>query len=163
MIHLIQAGRRLGLLAPATFLLLLVEFSRLKHLLLATLDHLSLLIIRQPHGNVAITVLGSTATREVDAGTATLDDDTLDFFLLHGSLTNPLFDRASGDETIHRDLSGLTQSVGSVHGLRVDGWVPIRVVEDDRVRRCKVDTKTTGTGGQQENEDFRASLEVVYG
>jgi hypothetical protein len=42
----------------------------------------------------------------------------------------------------------------------IDGGVPIGIVEDDCVGSCQIDTKTTGTGGQQEYEDFRVRLEV---
>ncbi|KAH6603254.1 hypothetical protein Trco_008029 [Trichoderma cornu-damae] len=135
----------------------------LEQLLLATLNHLGLLVVGQPHGNVAVAVLRSAAARKVHAGASALDDDALDFFLLEGPLPNALLDRAAGDEAVDGDLPGLAQPVCSVHGLRVNGWIPIRVVEDDRVGGREVDAEATRAGGQQEDEDLRPSLEVVHG
>ncbi|TFA99797.1 hypothetical protein CCMA1212_008205 [Trichoderma ghanense] len=162
-IHVVQAGGGICSLALAALLLLLLVLARLEQLLLATLNHLCLLVVGQPHGDIAVAVLRSTAAREVDAGTATLDDDALDFFLLEGALSDPLLNGAAGDEAVHGDLPGLAQSVCSVHGLRINGRVPIRVVENDGIRRRKVDAETARTSGQQEDEDLGPGLEVVHG
>jgi hypothetical protein len=37
--------------------------------------------------------------------------------------------------------------------LLVDGWIPVAVVEDDRVRSGQVDAQAPGSGRQQENKD----------
>ena len=129
-------------------------------LLLLLLDELGLFIIRKPHGNVLSTAF-TVASVEVDTTSrATRNDDALHLFLLQRTLTDPFFNCVARDESVHRDLSCLTQSVRSVHGLRVNGRVPIGVVEYDRVCGSQVDTKTTSTGRQQEHEDFRPLLEV---
>ena len=87
------------------------------------------------------------------------DDDALNLFLLQGALADTLFDGAACDEAVDGDLPGLTETMGAIHGLRVDGRVPIAVVEDDSVGGCEVDTETTSTSGQQEHEDLGSRLE----
>ena len=91
------------------------------------------------------------------------DDDALYFFLLQGALADTLFDCAACDEAVHCDLAGLPETMGAVHGLRVDGGVPITVVEDDCVGGGEVDTETTGASREEEDEDLWGRLEVGDG
>lgn len=39
--------------------------------------------------------------------------------------------------------------------------VPVTVVQDDDVRRCQVDTQTTSTSGEQEDELLASGLVVI--
>lgn len=57
-----------------------------------------------------------------------------DLALLLGPLQDPLLDGALTDEAVDRDLLGLAQPVGPVHGLLVHRGVPVAVVEDDLER-----------------------------
>ncbi len=42
-----------------------------------------------------------------------------------------------------------------VHGLLVYGWIPVTVVEDDRVGGSQIDPQTPGPRTQQEDKDIR--------
>lgn len=53
-----------------------------------------------------------------------LDDQLVKLELLRGPLEDALFDGILGDEPEHVDLLGLTDTVGSVHGLQVGLRVP---------------------------------------
>lgn len=48
----------------------------------------------------------------------------------------------------------------TVHRLLIIGWVPVAVVEDDRVSGCQVDTQTTSPGGKEERECVAVALEI---
>lgn len=56
---------------------------------------------------------------------ATANDHSLDFTLLAGSLENSFFDGSLADESIHRHLLCLTQSMSAIHSLLVNRWVPV--------------------------------------
>ena len=75
-------------------------------------------------------------------------------FLYSGQLNDTLVDRALRDQSVDGDLARLTQTVGTVHCLRVVGRVPVMVVEDDGVRGSEVDTQTTSAGTEDENENI---------
>lgn len=53
-----------------------------------------------------------------------------DLTLLLGSLENSLLYGALCNESVYCDLLGLTKTMGTVHGLLVDSWVPVTVIED---------------------------------
>ena len=61
------------------------------------------------------------------------------------------------------DIARLTNAVRPVLCLGVHGWVPVRVVEYDRVCPRKVDTETAATSGEDECEDFDVVVETVLG
>jgi hypothetical protein len=44
--------------------------------------------------------------------------------------------------------------MSAIHGLSVVRGVPVRIVKDDGVGGGKVDSETSGTGGEQEDEEF---------
>lgn len=78
------------------------------------------------------------------------------YIFLHTSqLYDALVDRTFGDQAVHRDLTGLSESVGAIHRLRVVGRIPVVIIEDDGVCSSQVDTQTTRTGTKQEDEDIR--------
>jgi hypothetical protein len=50
------------------------------------------------------------------------------------------------------------------HGLEVDLWVPVRVKQDNDISSCKVDTKTTSSCAQHEDEfGTTRSIELING
>jgi len=87
----------------------------------------------------------------------------------------------SSDESIHVDLLGLTDTMGSVHSLQIGLRVPINEKQSERwltsspaerhipvaieehydVRGDEVDTKSTGTGRQQEDKLVATWLVVL--
>ena len=148
MIHIIQINL---LLPPSTGLPLLrrrlLRLWIIRNLLLLLLDFGRLLVIRKPHSNILRPVLPA-ARVEVHARTAaTANDNALHFFLLQSALADALFDGAACDHAVDGDLLGLAQTMGSVHGLRVDGRIPVGVVKDDCVCGGQVDTQTTSASG----------------
>lgn len=76
-------------------------------------------------------------------------------FLL-GHLSDTLLDRRARHESIDHDLVGLTDTMSARERLNVVVWIPIRVVDDDRVGGSQVNAQTTGSGRQQEAELLRA-------
>ena len=50
--------------------------------------------------------------------------------LLLSTLKDAFLDRALTDEPVHGDLLRLTETMGTVHRLLVNGRVPVTVVED---------------------------------
>ena len=78
-------------------------------------------------------------------------------FLDSGHLNDTLIYGAFSDETIDGDLARLSQTVSTVHGLRVIGGVPVVIIEYDRVGSSQVDTKTACTSTQKEHEDIRSA------
>lgn len=49
-------------------------------------------------------------------------------------------------------LLGLPDTVTTSNSLLLVLWVRVRVIDDDRVSRLQVETTTSGTDGQQEDE-----------
>jgi hypothetical protein len=112
----------------------------------------------------------------VDFGNALVsDNDILYVLLVPCQMQHPLFDRALADQTVHRDLSSLTDSMSSVHGLRVVRGVPVvficvsrvssgtdrmehprRLTENDGIGGCQIDTETSCSSTEHEYEDIRA-------
>ena len=50
----------------------------------------------------------------------------------------------------------------SVLCLLVIVWIEVEVMKDHGVGRCQVDAKTPGSGGQDEDENVRILVKVVY-
>mmetsp|Transcript_73672 Transcript_73672/g.206831 ORF Transcript_73672/g.206831 Transcript_73672/m.206831 type:complete len:305 (+) Transcript_73672:1639-2553(+) len=48
--------------------------------------------------------------------------------------------------------------MSTVHGLKIDLWIPIAVIEDYNVGGCQVDTKTSGSRTQQKGKLLRTIL-----
>ena len=61
---------------------------------------------------------------------------------------------------LQTDLVLLTDPVSSRLRLQVVLWIPVTVEDDDRVSRCKVYTKTSGTRWQQEAEILQLQLHM---
>ena len=60
------------------------------------------------------------------------------------------------------DLPGLTQSVTPVLCLLVIVRIEVQIMEDDCVGGCQVDTQTSSPGGEDEDEDVRILVEIIY-
>ena len=82
----------------------------------------------------------------------------LDILLLLSSLQNPLLNSSLGDQSVHKHILCLTNPVSSVGGLGIHGWVPIIVIEDDRVRCGESHTQPTGSGREKKDENIRIIL-----
>ena len=74
-------------------------------------------------------------------------------FLHAGELNDAFIDRALRNEAVNGDLTGLTQTMCTVHGLGVVRRVPIMIVKDHSVSCSEVDTKATSTCAKKEDED----------
>ena len=75
-------------------------------------------------------------------------------FLHSGKLDNPLIDGTLRDEPVDGDLASLTKTMSTIHGLSVVRRVPVMVVEDNGVRGSQVDTQTTRSSTEDEDEDI---------
>ena len=68
-------------------------------------------------------------------------------------------DSATTDQAIGEDLFGLTDAVGTVDGLRLDGGVPPRVQQEDIVCRSQIQTEAAGFQANQKQWAIRIVLE----
>lgn len=75
-------------------------------------------------------------------------------FLDTRQLHNSLVDGALRDQTIDGNLTGLTQTMSTIHCLSVIGGVPIVIIEDHGIGGSKIDSKSTRSCTEQENEDI---------
>lgn len=60
------------------------------------------------------------------------------------------------------DVSGLADTMAPVLRLGVHGGVPVAVIEDDRICTGQVDTDTSGSGGQDEDEVPLVPVESIH-
>mmetsp|Transcript_8503 Transcript_8503/g.28955 ORF Transcript_8503/g.28955 Transcript_8503/m.28955 type:complete len:795 (+) Transcript_8503:410-2794(+) len=81
-----------------------------------------------------------------------LDDHRVEVELALRALNDLLLDGALGDEAVAHDAALLADAVCAVLRLKVHLGVPVRVVEDHRVRRGQVDAEPPGAGGEEEDE-----------
>lgn len=79
-----------------------------------------------------------------------LDSSKLDDTLVNGSFR---------DQAVDCHLSSLSETVSTIHGLSVVRRVPIVVVENHCVRGGKIDTQTSSTSTQDEDEDVIPGIE----
>lgn len=75
-------------------------------------------------------------------------------FLDTGELDDTFVNRTLRDEAIHSDLTSLTKTMCTIHGLRVIRRVPVVIVENDSVGRGEVYTKTSGTCTEKKHENI---------
>lgn len=80
-----------------------------------------------------------------------LDSRELDDTLVNGPLR---------DQAVDCHLTGLSETVSTIHSLSIVRRIPIVIVEDDCVRGGKIDTQTSSTSTQDEDEDVIPGLEV---
>ena len=74
-----------------------------------------------------------------------------------------LFYRTRGDESEHFNIAALTNTIGSILGLKIVGWIPVRIHNYNFVRGCDIQTNTTGTRGNKEDKLIRVRIEVCDG
>lgn len=100
-------------------------------------NYFGLFIICKLYGNVVVLVFGCFMFREVDIGVicwwVVCDDDVLYFFFLYGMFVDVFFDGVVCDEMIDGDLFCLIKMMSMIYGLWINGWVLVRVVEDDSI------------------------------
>lgn len=109
------------------------------------------------HVQQILLVLGGFCGR---LGSTSLDNHLIELQLLHRSLDDPLLDRILGDESVDVYLLGLSDTMGTVHSLQVGLRIPIAVKQDHNVGGDQVDTQSSGTRRQQEDELVAAWLVV---
>ena len=80
-----------------------------------------------------------------------LNDNSIQLELDGLPLDNLLLNTVFGDESVYIHILLLTNPMSSVHGLQIDLWIPIRVIENDVVGRHQVDTETTRSGRNKED------------
>lgn len=164
MIHTLQQTIRIPLLHHRSLLPLPLSFalsSLLRLLLPLPLSKFLLkrVIVEKPHSHIPISsTLGKVHTSLLRR--LARHNNLLYILLLQRAGTNPLFDGAAREKAVDADLFGLAETMGTVFGLLVHGGIPIRVVEDDAVCGCEVETETTRASGEEEEEDFGFVLEV---
>lgn len=61
---------------------------------------------------------------------ALLDYNLVNLELDSLSLNDLLFHRILGNQPIDKDLLLLTDSMGTVHRLQIDLWIPVRIIQD---------------------------------
>ncbi len=81
-----------------------------------------------------------------------LDDQIVPFEFDGLSLNDFFLNSIFSDEPVDIDWVFLADSMSSIHGLEIHLWVPVAVVNDDCVGAGQVDTQTTGSCGEQEDE-----------
>ena len=90
-----------------------------------------------------------------------LDDKLVESQLLRCPLQHTLLHTALRNEAEDVDLLGLTDTMSTVHSLQIRLRVPITVVQDDDVGGGQIDTETTGTRREQEDELVAVGLVVL--
>ena len=93
--------------------------------------------------------------------TPLLDDQLVQPQLLGRAFKHTLLDTALRNETEDINLLGLTDTMGTVHGLQVGLRVPVTVIQNDNVGGCEVDTQTTSASREQEDELLAVWLVVL--
>ncbi|KAI6748785.1 hypothetical protein HG531_007732 [Fusarium graminearum] len=81
--------------------------------------------------------------------------------LLSGSFQNLFFDSIFRDKSIHNNLFGLADTMGSIHGLQIGLRVPITIIQNNDVGSCQVDAQTTSTCCKEKDELLRPRLIVL--
>lgn len=76
------------------------------------------------------------------------------------SYENALLNRSGSNEAIHSYLFRLTKSMGTIHGLLINGWIPVAVVENNRISSSEINSQASSTSTQEEYEQFRAYGEM---
>ena len=64
-------------------------------------------------------------------------------FLHTRELHDTLVDRTLRDESVNGDLTSLAQTMGTIHGLRIVGGIPVVIIEDDGIGSGQVNSETT--------------------
>lgn len=89
-----------------------------------------------------------------------MQDGTVYIFLHTCKLNDAFVNRAFRDEAINSDLTGLAQTVCTIHGLCIVGRVPIVIIEHNSVSCSEVDAETSSTCTEKKDEDIRP-IEVL--
>ena len=101
-------------------------------------------------------------TRERLPGVLTGNDGFRHAALGFLQFENLLFHRVLADELVGEDLTGLTDTVGTVCGLTFHCGVPPRVVVDNVVGGGQVEARAASLERDQEDRNLRRVVELVY-
>lgn len=77
------------------------------------------------------------------------------------SMVDLLLNCAGRHQSIDLDLSLLSQSPSSLASLNVGGRVPVRIVDDDTISSCEVDTETADLRGEEEDMQVWVVVELI--
>jgi len=77
-------------------------------------------------------------------------------------LPDLLLDGAGGDEAVGVDGAGLADAMSAVNGLRFDGRIPPRIVEDDVAGRGEVEAGAGGAEAEEEQAGIGILLEGLH-
>jgi len=80
---------------------------------------------------------------------------------LGGTLEHTLLEAVLGDEPEDVHLLRLSDTMSSVHSLKIGLWIPIIVVEYDNICRCQIDTEASNASCEQEDELLVTRLVVL--
>ena len=99
-----------------------------------------------------------------------LNDFSIKVQLELGPFQNVLFNRINRDQAENAHFLGLTDTMGAVLSLQVLMRIPVAVENDDRVSRLQIETQTTGSGAEHEDEvrgigfiEFLQQIRAVFG
>jgi len=93
---------------------------------------------------------------------AGIDRDLVEQAFLVGLLEYVLLDRVLADQPINMNLAGLADAMASVLCLCIHCWIPVTVVEYNRVGAGEVDTKTTAACRENERKDAPIGIEALH-
>ena len=93
--------------------------------------------------------------------TALLNDKLIQTKFLCSALKDLLLDGILSDKAEDHDLLRLTNTMCTIHGLKIRLWIPIAIKEHNNIGSCQIDAETTSTGCEQEEELLGAWLVVL--
>jgi hypothetical protein len=70
-----------------------------------------------------------------------------------------LFESSPHDQSINVDDALLTQTMSTIHGLKILHGIPIMLDEDDSICRRQVESESSDVGSKKENVDRRVVVE----
>ena len=102
------------------------------------------------------------ALEEVGGEATRLDDHVVEQPLLVRLAQDVLLDGRFGDEPVDVHLARLADAVRAVLRLRIDGRVPVGVVEDHGVGARQVDAQPARARREDEDEDLGVQVEPIH-
>ena len=75
---------------------------------------------------------------------------------------NIFFDGVDADESINVNCFSLSNSMATILGLFIHGWIPVSIIEDDAVSTCKIDSNTSTSSGRNETKDLLVKVKPIH-
>ena len=73
-----------------------------------------------------------------------------------------LFDCTGGHQSIDLHLALLSKSPCPLTRLHISRRIPVRIVDDNAISTCQVDTETTDFGRQKEHVEVLVTVELIH-